>query len=123
MKTIAEKKRDLRRRRTLSVRKHLKGTASKPRLCVVKTNEHIYAQLIDDEKGCTLGSTSTLSKAFRKTETNKKNKESAAKLGVSIAEIASQLQIQEVIFDRGPFRYGGILAALADAARGAGLKF
>ena len=122
MKTVAEKKRALRHRRALSVRKHLRGNASKPRLCVIKTNQHIYAHLIDDEEGRTLGAISTLSKEFRP-NLLRKNRESAQKLGLRIAEIASQLQIKEVIFDRGPFRYGGLLAALAEAARGAGLKF
>lgn len=113
----------LRRRRALRVRKHLRGDAVKPRLCVVKSNKHIQAQLIDDESGKTLGSVATFTKEFRNTEFNKKNKVSARKLGETIAEIAKSKNIKEVIFDRGPAKYHGILAELADAAREGGLQF
>ena len=110
-------------KRALRVRKHLRGTSMKPRLCVVKTNKHIQVQLIDDEKGCTLGQTATFAKEFRGTEFAVKNKESAKKLGEAIASIAKEKNIVEVVFDRGPFKYHGILAALADAARSGGLQF
>lgn len=123
MRTIAEKKETVRNKRTMRVRKKLRGTSSKPRLCVVKSNKHIHAQLIDDESRKTLGMVATFAKEFRDTEFAKKNKASAAKLGEKIAQIAQQYNISEVVFDRGPFKYHGILAALADAARGAGLKF
>lgn len=109
--------------RTMRVRKKLRGSSIKPRLCVVKTNNHIHVQLINDEDGVTIGSTSTLNKEFRKTEFNKKNKTSAAKLGVRIAEIANENNIREVIFDRGPNKYHGVLAELANAARENGLQF
>ncbi|MEM1282320.1 MAG: 50S ribosomal protein L18 [Chlamydiota bacterium] len=109
--------------RTMRVRKRLRGSSIKPRLCVVKTNNHIHVQLINDEDGLTIGSTSTLNKEFRKTEFNKKSKTSAAKLGVRIAEIANENNIREVIFDRGPHKYHGILAELANAARENGLQF
>lgn len=95
----------------------------KPRLSIHKTNKHISAQLIDDEKGVTLGMISTFSKGFEGTDWGKKNKESAKKLGEKIAEIAKSQNINEVVFDRGPFKYHGILAELADAARANGLKF
>lgn len=107
----------------MRVRKKLRGTSSKPRLCVVKSNKHIQAQLIDDESGKTLGMVATFAKEFRETEFAKKNKSSAAKLGEKIAEIAKKNNVTEVIFDRGPFKYHGILAALADSARAAGLQF
>ncbi|MFQ5728801.1 MAG: 50S ribosomal protein L18 [Waddliaceae bacterium] len=123
MKTIERKKQILRNKRTLRVRKHLRGNSAKPRLCVVKSNTHIEAQIIDDEEGKTLASTSTRTKEFRKTECNKKNKKSARKIGEKIAELALKKNIQEVIFDRGSHKYHGILAELADAARGTGLKF
>lgn len=113
----------LRRRRALRVRKHLHGDAVKPRLCVVKSNKHIQAQLIDDESGKTLGSVATFTKEFRNTEFCKKNKTSARKLGEQIAEIAKSKNIKEVIFDRGSAKYHGILAELADAARAGGLQF
>lgn len=113
----------LRYRRALRVRKHLRGNGSKPRLCVVKSNCHIQVQLIDDETGKTLGGTATFAKEFRNTEFNRKNKESARKLGEHIAEIAKSKNIKEVIFDRGPFKYHGILAELAEGARAGGLQF
>ena len=113
----------LRDKRALRVRKQLRGTSTKPRLCVVKSNCHIQAQLIDDETGQTLGGTATFAKEFRNTEFNRKNKASARKLGEQIAEIAKSKNIKEVVFDRGPFKYHGILAELADAARTGGLQF
>lgn len=119
----AGKSKTLRHKRALRVRKHLRGTEAKPRLCVVKTNKHIQAQLIDDDKGITLGAAATYAKELRGTEFGKKNKSSAQRLGEMIAEIAKGKNIKEVVFDRGPFKYHGILAALADAARAGGLKF
>lgn len=110
-------------KRALRVRKRLRGTNLKPRLCVVKTNKHIQVQLIDDENGRTLGHASTFSKENRGTERSKKNKESAKMLGEAIANIAKDRNIKEVVFDRGPFKYHGILAELANAARSAGLQF
>lgn len=110
-------------RRAKRVRKHLRGTSEKPRLSVIKSNKHIQVQLIDDEKGMTLGHTATFAKEFRETEFAAKNKNSARKLGERIAEIAKEKNIKEVIFDRGPFKYHGILAELAEAARAAGLQF
>jgi len=107
----------------MRVRKKLRGTSTKPRLSVIKSNKHIQVQLIDDEKGLTLGSTATFATEFRETEFAKKNKVSAAKLGEKIAEIAKSHNVTEVVFDRGPFKYHGILAALADGARAAGLQF
>lgn len=95
----------------------------KPRLSVVKSNNHIQVQLIDDEQGKTLAGTATFAKEFRKTEFGKKNKASARKLGEKIAALAQEQNIKELVFDRGPFKYHGILAELADAARAAGLKF
>jgi len=113
----------VRKKRALRVRKHLRGTSEKPRLCVVKSNSHIQAQLIDDESGKTLGAVATFSKEMRNTEFGKKNKASAKKLGEAIAEIAKSKNIKEVVFDRGPFKYHGILAELANAARAGGLQF
>jgi large subunit ribosomal protein L18 len=110
-------------KRALRVRKHLRGTGVKPRLCVVKTNKHIQVQLIDDENGKTLGHAATFSKENRGKELGKKNKASAKILGETIANIAKEQNIKEVVFDRGPFKYHGILAELADAARSAGLQF
>jgi large subunit ribosomal protein L18 len=123
MRTIVKEKQRLRQKRAWRVRKHINGTANRPRLSVHKTNKHIHVQLIDDETGTTLGSASSFEKKYRDTEFGRKNKEAARKLGESIAQIAKEKNIKEVIFDRGPFKYHGILAELADAARKAGLQF
>jgi large subunit ribosomal protein L18 len=109
--------------RAMRVRRKLRGSSIRPRMCVIKSNNHIHVQLINDEEGITIGSTSTLSKEFRNTEFNKKNKISAAKLGVRIAEIANEKNVREVIFDRGSHKYHGLLAELANAARENGLQF
>jgi len=107
----------------MRVRKKIHGTASKPRLSVVKTNKHIYAQLIDDDKGITLGSASTVSKNFKTTEFNKKNKVSAKKIGEAIGALAKDLKVKELVFDRGAHKYHGILAELANSVREQGLVF
>jgi large subunit ribosomal protein L18 len=123
MNNTLSKNHRMQKRRSLRVRKRLHGTAIKPRLSVVKSNKHIQVQLIDDDNHVTLGTTATFSKEFTDTEFGKKNKVSAKKLGERIAEIALQKNVKEVVFDRGPFKYHGILAELANAARAAGLKF
>jgi large subunit ribosomal protein L18 len=112
-----------RNKRALRVRKHLRGTAEKPRLCVVKTNKHLFAQLIDDNAGVTLGSVSTIAKEFRTTEFNKKNKASARQLGMRLAEIAKDKGVLKAVFDRGSSKYHGVLAELAEGARSSGLQF
>lgn len=123
MINITKNRHRLRTSRALRVRKHIHGTAAKPRLCVVKSNKHIHVQLIDDDNHVTIGSAATFSKEFKNSEFARKNKASAAKLGEKIAKIAQENNIKEIVFDRGPFKYHGILAALADAAREAGLQF
>lgn len=117
------KKQQLRKKRGWRVRKQLQGSAERPRLCVVKSNKHIQAQLIDDEAGVTIAGIATCSSEFRGTEFGCKNKASARKIGEKIAEIAKEKNIKQVIFDRGPFKYHGILAELANAAREFGLQF
>ena len=117
------RKQILKKKRALRVRKHLRGSSQKPRMCVVKTNKHIEVQLIDDEAGHTLGSISTYSKQFKNTEFNRRNKATANKIGQAIAQIAKEINITEVVFDRGPAKYHGVLAELANAARECGLKF
>lgn len=114
---------ETRKTRAMRVRKRLKGTALKPRLSVHKSNCHLHVQLIDDENGVTLAGISTCGKELRDTEFGRKNKNSARKLGEYIAEKAKEHSVKEVVFDRGQFKYTGILAELADAARSAGLKF
>ena len=117
------KKRDVqRKRRTFRVRNKLRGTSVKPRLSVFKSNVHIYAQLIDDESGKTLFGIGTMGEAC-KGKFDKKSKEACKFLGVKIAEKASELGIEKVVFDRGQCTYHGLLKELADSARSAGLKF
>ena len=110
----------IRFKRALRVRRHLRGSAQKPRLCVVKTNAHIQAQIIDDEAQVTLVGVGTNSKG---TPFGKKSKSAAEKMGAVLAEQAKAKGIEQVVFDRGPSKYHGILAALADSARSNGLKF
>lgn len=105
--------------RTLRVRKHVKGTADKPRLSVLKTNVHISAQLIDDENGVTILSAGTMQKDMG----GRKSKETARLVGSKIAELAKQKQILRIVFDRGRNKYHGLIKELAGAAREAGLQF
>lgn len=106
--------------RVMRVRKSLHGSATRPRLSVSKTNCHIYAQLIDDDNAVTLAGFGTLSKA---SSMKKKSKESAREIGKHIAELAKQKNIHSVIFDRGRYKFHGIVAELANSAREAGLQF
>jgi large subunit ribosomal protein L18 len=123
MNNTLEKNRIKRFKRTKRVRKKLRGNSQKPRLSVLKSNKGIYAQLIDDENGVTLGSISTNAKEFRSTEFNAKSVNAARKMGERIGEIAKEKKIQKVIFDRGAARYHGIVSELADGARSTGLQF
>lgn len=105
------------------LRRHLNGTAERPRLAVFRSNNHMYAQIIDDTVGKTLVSASTLQKDV-KAELEKTNDVAAAAyLGTVIAKKALEAGIKEVVFDRGGFIYHGKVQALADAAREAGLEF
>ncbi len=118
------KKRNERRiKRKLRVRKHVRGSADKPRLSVFKTNKHISAQLIDDENHVTILSAGTMHKEFRAGELGKKSKEAAKQVGLKIAELAKQKQIQKIVFDRGRYKFHGVVAELANAAREAGMQF
>ena len=102
------------------VRGKISGTAERPRLCVFRSENHIYAQIIDDVAGNTLVSASTVEKSF---EGKGSNIEAAKKIGAVIAERALQKGIEEVVFDRGGYIYHGRVQALADGAREGGLKF
>ena len=117
-------KRNVRRkRRAFRVRKHVRGSAEKPRLSVFKSNAHIFAQLIDDEKGFTLASAGTVMKSFRDKDLGKKGKDAARQVGALIAEAAKKQNIATVVFDRGFNKYHGLLAEVANAARETGLQF
>jgi large subunit ribosomal protein L18 len=108
-------------RRHFRVRKNVRGTAERPRLVVTRSTRHITAQIVDDTKGHTLVSASTLDASLRGSEGDKSAK--AAKVGALLAERAKAAGVSKVVFDRGGNRYAGRIAALADAAREAGLEF
>ena len=109
-----------RQKRHLRVRNRVAGTAERPRLNVFRSLAHIYAQVIDDEKGMTLAAASSLDKDFK----GKGGNIAAAKaVGAAIAKKAIEKGIREVVFDRGGYIYHGRVAALAEAAREGGLKF
>jgi large subunit ribosomal protein L18 len=110
-----------RARRHFRVRKHLTGTAERPRLVVTRSLRHIYAQVIDDTKGHTVASASTLDPALRSTEGDKSAQ--AREVGKLVAERAKAAGVSAVVFDRGGNAYHGRVAALADAARAGGLEF
>ncbi|MCB1108052.1 MAG: 50S ribosomal protein L18 [Chlamydiia bacterium] len=110
-------------KRTLRVRKHLRGTAEKPRLCVFKSNAHISVQLIDDDKGITLVGLGSYTKEIRSANQGKPKKELAANIGHMIGAKIKEHNIGQIVFDRGPNKYHGVIAALADAVREAGIKF
>ncbi len=105
-------------RRHARVRSKISGTTARPRLAIFRSNSNIYAQLIDDVNGKTLGSASDLKmkKEWTKTDMSKK-------VWVEIANVASKLKITDVVFDRGGFAYHGRVKALAEAAKETGLKF
>lgn len=117
--TDRRKMRSVRHRR---LRKQLSGVADRPRLCVFRSNRQLYIQLIDDAKGQTLVSLSTLSPDVKKTLTGKPV-EQAGQLGTELAKRALKAGIKEVIFDRGGHKFHGQVKALADAAREEGLRF
>lgn len=109
-----------RERRHRRVRTKISGTTECPRLCVYRSNSNIYAQVIDDVKGVTIVSASTLDKAVK---TKKSNKEAAKEVGALIAKRALEKKIKTVVYDRGGYIYHGIVKELAEAAREAGLEF
>jgi large subunit ribosomal protein L18 len=105
------------------MRHHLAGTAERPRLAVFRSNNHMYAQIIDDTVGNTLVAASTLEKDIKAELEKTNNVDAAAYVGTAIAKKALEKGITEVVFDRGGFIYQGKIQALADAAREAGLQF
>ena len=121
---ISKKSRiEVREKKHKRIRNHLKGTASCPRLCVYRSNKHIYAQIIDDDAQRTLTSASTLEKAVKAELERTDDVAAAAYVGKVIGERAIDLGIKEVVFDRAGYVYHGKVAALADGAREAGLEF
>jgi len=104
------------------IRKKVYGTSDKPRLCVFRSLKHIYAQVIDDERGHTLVSASTLDKELKPLQLSTGSVAAAKAVGELVAKRALEQGIKEVVFDRGGHAYHGKVKALADAAREAGLK-
>ncbi len=109
--------------RALRIRKHLSGTAERPRLCVTKTLNHIYAQVIDDVNGVTLASASTLNKTIAKKIEGKTKQEAAYIVGEAVAKNSIKKGITKVVFDRAGNIYTGRIKQLAEGARKAGLEF
>ncbi|MFA6034535.1 MAG: 50S ribosomal protein L18 [Myxococcota bacterium] len=105
------------------IRKKIAGTTERPRLAVFKSNRHIYAQIIDDSKGVTLAAASTLDETIAAEAKALKKADEAKKVGELLAKRCLEKNITQIVFDRGGFPYHGRVKALAEAARGAGLKF
>ena len=118
---VAAKRTIGRARRHFRVRKNVRGNAERPRLVVSRSLRHITAQIVDDSRGHTLAAASTLDASIRGGEGDKKAQ--AAKVGALVAERARAAGVSKVVFDRGGNQYAGRIAALADAAREAGLEF
>ncbi|TMC45295.1 MAG: 50S ribosomal protein L18 [Chloroflexi bacterium] len=110
-------------RRHIRLRTHLEGGPIRPRLAIFRSLHHVYAQLIDDASGRTLAAASTTDADLRKSLKSPSGAEGAAAVGKVVAERALKSGIETVVFDRGGFPYHGRIKALAEAARGAGLKF
>ena len=112
-----------RRKRHRRVRKNVEGTSARPRLFVRRTLHHIYATVVDDSKGHTVAAASTREKSLAEGLESTTNVDAAKKVGSAIAAKAKAAGIGAVVFDRGGYKYHGRVAALADAAREAGLEF
>ena len=116
-------RKEVRAKKHMRIRNRFSGTAERPRLAVFRSNNHMYAQIIDDTVGNTLVSASTLEKEIKSELEKTNNVDAAAYVGTVIAKRAIEKGIKQVVFDRGGFIYHGKVAALADAAREAGLEF
>ena len=122
MSDIAKARRQGRIRRHRRVRKKVHGTAARPRLAVYRSNKHISAQLIDDDAGVTLAAASS-TEASQRTEGTGGSVAAATRVGELVAERAKAAGVSTVVFDRGGYAYHGRVAAIAEAARTAGLEF
>lgn len=112
-----------RQRRHIRVRQRVQGTADRPRLCVFRSLQHIYAQVIDDSQGHTLAAASTLEPALRDQANGRSKVEQAVLVGATIGQRALAAGVTSVVFDRGGYHYHGRVQTVADAARQAGLQF
>lgn len=120
---VAKQRRDARAKRQVRVRKKVRGTMERPRLCVFRSAKHIYVQIIEDVTGRTLVTASTANKDVAEGVKYTGNVEAAKAVGQTIAKKALEQNIKQVVFDRNGFLYHGRVKALADAAREAGLSF
>ena len=118
-----QSRQEVRVKKHMKIRNRFSGTAERPRLAVFRSNNHMYAQIIDDTVGNTLVAASTLEKEVKEQLEKTNNVDAAAYLGTVIAKRAIEKGIDTVVFDRGGFIYQGKIAALAEAAREAGLQF
>jgi len=118
-----KRKYQARKRRHYRLRNKLQGTATRPRLNVYRSLTNVYVQVIDDIAGNTLVSASTIDKELRKQVEGKSKREAAKIVGKTVGERAKQAGIEQVVFDRGGYRYHGRVAAVAEGAREAGLEF
>ncbi len=118
-----ESRSKVRAKKHMRIRNRFSGSAERPRLAVFRSNNHVYAQVIDDVSGTTLVSASTLEKDIKAELKNTDDIEAATKIGDVVAKRALEKGIKTVVFDRGGYIYHGKVKALADAAREAGLEF
>ena len=114
---------EVRRKKHMKLRNRFSGTAERPRLAVFRSNNHMYAQIIDDTAGNTIAAASTLDKDVKEAVEKTNNVAAAAQVGTVVAKRAIEKGITTVVFDRGGYIYHGKVQALADAAREAGLTF
>jgi large subunit ribosomal protein L18 len=119
MKRVVDKRRK-RLRRKRHIRKLVRGTTARPRLSVFKSNKHLYAQVVDDATGATIASVSNLEVAHRELKTNVAD---AAKIGEVLGQRIIEKNIKQVVFDRNGYPYHGIIKALAEGTRKAGVEF
>jgi large subunit ribosomal protein L18 len=119
----AKEKRLARQRRHKRVRKHVAGTPERPRLCVYRSLQHIYVQVVDDTRGHTLAAASTLDAGVQADLSDKDKTSQAAVVGEVIAKRAQEAGVERVVFDRGGYKYHGRVKSLAEAARKGGLEF
>ncbi len=112
-----------RERRQTRVRRRVRGSDARPRLCVFRSGRHIYAQVISDQTGRTLAAASTLSQALKGQVARGGNRDAAKQVGTMIARVCQERGIRAVVFDRNGFQFHGRIKALAEAAREAGLTF
>jgi len=123
MANVHKRKLSPRERRAERIRKKISGTTERPRLSIYKSNQHIYAQVIDDSNGVTLAFASTLSKELKGGLGELDKSEASKRVGKLVAEKAMAANVKTVVFDRNGFPYHGRLAAVAEGARETGLEF